>query len=188
MTALMDCAVQHRCMRASAAQKLPEAWSVIVDLGAVAPFIPHAEPRHPFLSCRLCMGLVGCAEAPLLHLQAVCCAGLMHLAIHLLWPKMRKRSGRLGGRGAPGSARAAILNTLGMLAPAELAPLVTLFLQPVGSAFVQLPSQMGAAAGMSPAAQCAPIGSASKRSWCDKSAGKCSKRWIRHLISQAGWN
>ena len=62
-------------------------------------------------------------------------AGVMRLVIHLLWPRMRKRSGRLGGKGAPGSARAAILNTLGTLQPEELAPLVTLFLQPVAPAF-----------------------------------------------------
>ena len=62
-------------------------------------------------------------------------AGVMRLVLHLLWPRMRKRSGRLGGKGAPGSARAAILNTLGTLQPEELAPLVTLFLQPVAPAF-----------------------------------------------------
>ncbi len=48
---------------------------------------------------------------------------------------MRKRSGRLGGKGAPGSARAAILNYLAALDPAELAPLVQLFLQPISAAF-----------------------------------------------------
>ena len=48
---------------------------------------------------------------------------------------MRKRSGRLGGKGAPGSARAAILNYLAALDPPELAPLVQLFLQPVSAAF-----------------------------------------------------
>ena len=64
-------------------------------------------------------------------------AGLMRLVVHLLWPKMRRRTGRLGGRGAPGSARAAILNALSALRPAELAPLLVLLLQPVGQAFVQ---------------------------------------------------
>lgn len=50
---------------------------------------------------------------------------------------MRKRSGRLGGKGVPGSARSAILNYLAALEPAELAPLVQLFLQPISSAFQQ---------------------------------------------------
>ena len=70
----------------------------------------------------------------------------MRLVVHLLWPKMR-RSGRLGGRGAPGSARTAILNALSALEPAELAPLMQLLLQPVGSAFVQPPEHVPPAAG-----------------------------------------
>ena len=61
----------------------------------------------------------------------------MPLLARLLYPKMRKRSGRLGGKGAPGSARAAILNYLAALDPAELAPLVHLFLQPVSAVFRQ---------------------------------------------------
>ena len=64
-----------------------------------------------------------------------CDAGLIPVLVRLLYPKMRKRSGRLGGKGAPGSARAAILNYLAALDAAELAPLVQLFLQPVSSAF-----------------------------------------------------
>ena len=50
---------------------------------------------------------------------------------------MRKRSGRLGGKGAPGSARSAILNYLAALDSMELAPLVQLFLQPISAAFKQ---------------------------------------------------
>ncbi len=42
----------------------------------------------------------------------------------LLFPKLRKRTGRLGGRGAPGSARAAILNFFAAAPSAELAPLL----------------------------------------------------------------
>ncbi|KAL0044331.1 hypothetical protein WJX82_000142 [Trebouxia sp. C0006] len=64
-------------------------------------------------------------------------AGLIPLLVRLLYPKMRKRSGRLGGKGAPGSARSAILNYLAALDPAELAPLVHLFLQPISTAFRQ---------------------------------------------------
>ena len=55
------------------------------------------------------------------------------MLVRLLWPKMRKRSGRLGGKGAPGSARAAILNFLTALEPPELRPLLVLFLSPLGS-------------------------------------------------------
>lgn len=64
-------------------------------------------------------------------------AGLVPLLVRLLYPKMRKRSGRLGGKGAPGSARAAILNCLAALDSIELAPLVQLFLQPISAAFKQ---------------------------------------------------
>lgn len=63
------------------------------------------------------------------------CAGLIALVVRLLWPKMRKRSGRLGGKGAPGSARAAILNFLSALEPAELRPLLVLFMSPLSAAF-----------------------------------------------------
>ena len=68
-------------------------------------------------------------------------AGLVPLLVRLLYPKMRKRSGRLGGKGAPGSARAAILNYLAALDSVELAPLVQLFLQPISSAFKQQQEQ-----------------------------------------------
>ena len=61
------------------------------------------------------------------------CADLLAVLVRLLWPKMRKRSGRLGGKGAPGSARAAILNFLAALPPGELRPLLVLFLAPLGS-------------------------------------------------------
>jgi Down-regulated in metastasis len=59
----------------------------------------------------------------------------MGVLIRLLWPKMRRRGGRLGNRGAVGSARKAILNFLAGLDPAELAPLMLLFLLPLSSAF-----------------------------------------------------
>lgn len=57
------------------------------------------------------------------------------MVIWILFPKMRKRSGRLGGKGAPGSARAAILNSLAALEPPELTPLLELFLQPMSASF-----------------------------------------------------
>ena len=71
------------------------------------------------------------------YMQMRILAGLIPLLVRLLYPKMRKRSGRLGGKGAPGSARSAILNYLAALDPAELAPLVQLFLQPISTAFQQ---------------------------------------------------
>ena len=80
-------------------------------------------------------------------------AGLIPLLVRLLYPKMRKRSGRLGGKGAPGSARSAILNYLAALDPAELAPLVQLFLQPISAAFQhqqEQSAQSEAAAGLAP--------------------------------------
>ncbi|EFJ49017.1 hypothetical protein VOLCADRAFT_104545 [Volvox carteri f. nagariensis] len=62
--------------------------------------------------------------------------GLIPLLIRILFPKMRKRSGRLGGRGAPGSARAAILNFLANLRSEELRPLLELLLEPMAAAFM----------------------------------------------------
>ncbi len=59
---------------------------------------------------------------------------------------MRKRSGRLGGRGAPGSARAAILNALAPLRPLELRPLLELMLEPLAAAL--LPPPAAAVAGV----------------------------------------
>lgn len=61
-------------------------------------------------------------------------AGLMNVAIRLLWPRMRRRSGRFAGHGAPGSSRAAILNALTALLPEELAPLLLLNVQPLSNA------------------------------------------------------
>ena len=70
------------------------------------------------------------------HLQPVGTdAGLILLLVRLLYPKMRKRSGRLGGKGMPGSARSAILNYFSALEPEELSPLLELFLDPLSAAF-----------------------------------------------------
>lgn len=55
----------------------------------------------------------------------------------MLFPKLRKRSGRLGGKGASGSARSAILNFLAALQPMELRPLLELFLEPISHVFVK---------------------------------------------------
>lgn len=60
---------------------------------------------------------------------------LIPVVIALLYPKMRKRSGRLSGKGAPGSARAAILNFLSGAEPQELRTLLELFLHPMDSVF-----------------------------------------------------
>ncbi|EFN57812.1 hypothetical protein CHLNCDRAFT_51116 [Chlorella variabilis] len=72
-------------------------------------------------------------------------AGVVPLLIRLLFPKMRKRSGRLGGKGAPGSARAAILNFLAAAEPGELRPLLELFLMPLSAAFVRPSGEAGEA-------------------------------------------
>ncbi|PNH02860.1 Small subunit processome component 20, partial [Tetrabaena socialis] len=72
--------------------------------------------------------------------------GLVPLLVRVLFPKMRKRSGRLGGRGAPGSARAAILNALASLRPAELRPMIELLLEPMAAAFLQPAAAATAAA------------------------------------------
>jgi hypothetical protein len=65
---------------------------------------------------------------------------ILPLTLRLLFPLMRKRSGRLAGRGAPGSARSAILNKLAALAPVELVPLLELFIDPLATAFRPTPS------------------------------------------------
>ncbi len=74
--------------------------------------------------------------------------GLIPLLVRVLFPKMRKRSGRLGGRGAVGSARAAILNFLANLRPAELRPLLELLLEPMAVAFVRPAEEDGRAQGV----------------------------------------
>jgi len=69
--------------------------------------------------------------------------GLVPLLIRLLYPKMRKRNGRLGGKGAPGSARAAILNFLSAAKTGELQSLLQLFLEPLADkAFIKPPSSI----------------------------------------------
>ena len=60
---------------------------------------------------------------------------VLSVIIRLLFPKLRKRSGRLAGRGAPGSARSAILNKLASLEAPELTPLLELFLEPLARIF-----------------------------------------------------
>ena len=62
-------------------------------------------------------------------------AALILVIARLLYPKLRKRSGRLGGKGAPGSARAAVLNYLAALEPSELGPIAELFFAPLSGAF-----------------------------------------------------
>lgn len=71
--------------------------------------------------------------------ESVACTGLAEVLARLLFPKLRKRTGRLGGRGALGSARAAILNFFAAAPPAELSPLLQLFLEPLQGAFVPPP-------------------------------------------------
>ena len=56
--------------------------------------------------------------------------------IAALFPRLRKRNGRLGGKGAPGSARAAILNFLSAAHPTELGALLELFLLPMADCFL----------------------------------------------------
>lgn len=69
-------------------------------------------------------------------------AGLVPVLIRVLFPSLRKRSGRLAGKGAPGSARAAVLNYLAAARPEELATLLELFLRPMAACFVR-PDDVG---------------------------------------------
>ena len=62
--------------------------------------------------------------------------GLIAVVVRILWPKMRRRTGRLGGKGAPGSARKAILNFLAAAQSEELQPLIQFFMQALSPAFV----------------------------------------------------
>jgi hypothetical protein len=57
--------------------------------------------------------------------------GLLPLLTRLLFPKLRRRTGRLAGKGALGSARAAVLNFLAFMEPQELRPLLEAFLTPM---------------------------------------------------------
>ena len=58
-------------------------------------------------------------------------SAIVPLLIRLLWPKMRKRSGRLAGKGASGSARTAIFLYLAGLDTHELVPFIGLMIAPV---------------------------------------------------------
>ena len=92
-------------------------------------------------SCTLCSGCFSASGACACRsVTGRLCAGVVAVLVRLLWPKMRKRSGRLGGKGAPGSARAAILNFFTALEPAELRPLLALLLAPIGSAIRSEPA------------------------------------------------
>ena len=71
---------------------------------------------------------------------------MLAVVIRILFPKLRKRNGRLAGRGAPGSARSAILNALAALEPLELAPLLELFLEPLAAVFDRRAEAAAAAA------------------------------------------
>ncbi|KAK3270897.1 hypothetical protein CYMTET_20727, partial [Cymbomonas tetramitiformis] len=73
--------------------------------------------------------------------------------IRLLQPSLRRRTGRLGGRGAPGSARSAVLNFLSALEAHELVPLFRMLLEPLSSAI----SPTAALAGRKPAQRAAAI-------------------------------
>lgn len=64
-------------------------------------------------------------------------AGLLGVALRVLWPHMRKRSAK--GKGH--TPRAAIFSTLAALEPQELAPLLLLHLRPLGHALHLPPSQ-----------------------------------------------
>ncbi|KAI8107974.1 hypothetical protein M9434_006006 [Picochlorum sp. BPE23] len=72
---------------------------------------------------------------------------LVPLLIAMLFPRMRKRNGRLGGKGAPGSARVAILNFLSGAEPEELSALLELFLLPLSPCFAVTTVAPGASDG-----------------------------------------
>ena len=84
-------------------------------------------------------------------------AHLIPLLVRLLFPKMRKRSGRLAGKGAPGSARVAILNFLAACESSELCWLIELFLSPLSSAFKQKVYEMAPCNGSSSASWWTPF-------------------------------
>jgi U3 small nucleolar RNA-associated protein 20 len=58
-------------------------------------------------------------------------AQLMPLIIRLLTPTLRKRHGRIAGKGTPGAARKATIDFLGGLDTAELTPLFRTLFQPM---------------------------------------------------------
>ena len=84
-------------------------------------------------------------EASFALLMRFCHAALILVIARLLYPKLRKRGGRLGGKGAPGSARAAVLNYLAALEPSELGPVAELFFAPLSGAFKEPPVDAGEA-------------------------------------------
>ena len=61
-------------------------------------------------------------------------SGLMPVLVHLMWPRLRKRSGKQAKKGGAGSSRTAVLHFLAGMQPSELRHLVQLVLQPVTGA------------------------------------------------------
>lgn len=104
------------------------------------------------------------------------------MLVRLLWPKMRKRSGRLGGKGAPGSARAAILNFLTGLEPPELRPLLVLFLNPLSAG---LPASCGG--NRQGAAAAAAATAAGNRTAAGNSNGRSAAAAADALFAEPWW-
>lgn len=67
--------------------------------------------------------------------------GLLPMLVHLMWPRLRKRSGKQAKKGGAGSGRTAVLHFLAGMQPPELRHLVQLVLQPVSGAMRQQDSE-----------------------------------------------
>jgi U3 small nucleolar RNA-associated protein 20 len=99
---------------------------------------------------------------------------------------MSKRSGRLGGKGAPGSARAAVLNALAALHPPELIPLLELLLLPISGCFtVPQPSDSSNSTPAAAAAGAAAAGAVAAGAVAEMDACRLipAPWWSKHLVN-----
>ena len=60
--------------------------------------------------------------------------GLIPVLVNMMWPRLRKRSGKQAKKGPAGSCRTAVLHFLAGMEPSELRHLVQLVLHPVTAA------------------------------------------------------
>ena len=66
--------------------------------------------------------------------------GLIPVLMNMLWPRLRKRSGKQAKKGPAGSCRTAVLHFLAGMEPSELRYLVQLVLHPVTAAMQGSPT------------------------------------------------
>ena len=64
--------------------------------------------------------------------------GLVPVLMHLLWPRLRKRTGKQAKKGPAGSSRKAVQHFLASMEPSELRHLMHMALHPISAAMHHL--------------------------------------------------